>query len=271
MSQSLTEFQNTLLGVTAAMIEGIILQPTIYWKNAKALNLPFSLNPLIVYRGTVASLFNECQMMGLQFGFTGFYQKLIMNKNTKRSDARTQEMTCSALGGTSAAFFASPVELVMIQQQINGGSSVGTFITALKGNQIFRGLTPTLARDAIYVTGMLGVTPILQTYLVEEKELSMSAAGFYASIAGGALAALPSHPFDIIKTCMQARSFQTPTENILTLRQTASQLYKEGGIRRIYSGAAWRTFNVTATVYIANECRVRMSPFFSTIGSGPSL
>lgn len=271
MSHTLTEFQNTLLGVTAAMIEGIILQPTIYWKNAKALHLPFSLNPMIVYRGTAASLFNECQMMGLQFGFTGFYQKLLMNKSTKRSNAKTQEMMCSALGGVSAAFFASPVELVMIQQQINGGSSVGTFITALKGNQIFRGLTPALARDAIYVTGMLGVTPILQTYLVEEKDMSMSTAGFYASLAGGVLAALPSHPFDIIKTCMQAKSFQTPSKDILTLRQTAIELWNEGGIRRIYAGAAWRTFNVTATIYIANECRVRMSPFFSTIGSEPSL
>ena len=271
MSQSLTEFQNTLLGVTAAMIEGIILQPTVYWKNAKALNLPFSLNPMIVYRGTVASLFNECQMMGLQFGFTGFYQRLLMDRSTKRSNAKTQEIMCSSLGGFTAAFFASPVELVMIQQQINGGSSIGTLIAALKGNQIFRGLTPALARDAIYVTGMLGVTPILQTYLVEEKQFSMSAAGFYASIAGGILAALPSHPFDMMKTCMQAKSFQTPIEDILTLRQTATQLWKEGGIRRIYAGAAWRTFNVTATIYIANECRVRMSPFFSTIGSEPSL
>jgi hypothetical protein len=56
MSNNLTEFQNFQIGVVAAFIEGVILQPTLYWKNAKAQKLPFSMNPTIIYRGTSASI-----------------------------------------------------------------------------------------------------------------------------------------------------------------------------------------------------------------------
>jgi hypothetical protein len=35
-------------------------------------------------------------------------------------------------------------------------------------------------------------------------------------------------------------------------------LWKEGGIRRLFSGCFWRSFNIVGTVYIANECRMRL-------------
>jgi hypothetical protein len=43
----LSDAENVQLGVVAALIEGLILQPTLYWKNAMAQNLPVSLNPFI--------------------------------------------------------------------------------------------------------------------------------------------------------------------------------------------------------------------------------
>jgi len=63
MSHALSEAQNIVLGTVAAFIEGAILQPTLYWKNARAMKLPFTINPRIIYRGTAASIFNEMQMM----------------------------------------------------------------------------------------------------------------------------------------------------------------------------------------------------------------
>ena len=50
MSVNLSEKQNLLLGTFAAFIESILLQPTLYWKNARAQNLPFTLNPKKLYR-----------------------------------------------------------------------------------------------------------------------------------------------------------------------------------------------------------------------------
>jgi hypothetical protein len=78
MSGKLTDLQNVGVGTFAALIEGVLLQPTLYWKNARAQGLPFTVNPKIIYRGTAASILNEMQMMGVQFALTGFFQRMIV-------------------------------------------------------------------------------------------------------------------------------------------------------------------------------------------------
>lgn len=163
MSAHLSEAQNTILGVTAAFLEGVILQPTLYWKNARAMKLPFTINPKIIYRGTAASIFNEMQMMGLQFGFTGFFRKLF-NASDGAISPSAQIYISSGFGGMFAALAASPVELIMIQQQRFGGSFISTPTRIIKtygvtGKGIMRGATATMMRDCIYVTGLLGITP----------------------------------------------------------------------------------------------------------------
>ena len=114
-----------------------------------------------------------------------------------------------------------------------------------------RGYEAGMIREGIYVVGMLGITPALQRVFVEEYGLSRPVAGFYASAAGGVMAALPSHPFDIIKTCQQGDLTQQQYRSAL---HTARRLYLEGGWRRFFHGCFWRTINITATVYIVNEC-----------------
>ncbi len=144
----------------------MLLQPTLYWKNAKAQKLPFTLDIKTIYRGTTASIFNECQMMGFQFLTTGFFRKCFES----RGDAalsRAGEFGSAAAGGVVSAFLTSPVELIMIQQQKFGQSFISTPIRVasnfgvLSGG-LMRGLIGSCGRDSIYVCGMLGVTPIVQ-------------------------------------------------------------------------------------------------------------
>jgi len=264
MSVNLTESQNFLIGTIAAFIEGVLLQPTLYWKNAKAQNLPFTLDVRLLYRGTAASIFNECQMMGLQFGLTGFFQKVF--KSGGPSDqvklTRGQEFGGAACGGIFTAFFASPMELIMIQQQKNGGSFLKTPVNIISNYGIarrgmLRGLLGTMGRDCIYVCGMLGVTPIVQDYLMENHGVGAKTASFYASMLGGVAAAVPSHPFDCVKTCMQG---DIKGEKYSSFSNTFKILWNEGGVKRMFNGCFWRTVNVTATVYVANECKNYLSP-----------
>lgn len=219
-----------------------------------------------VYRGTGAAILGECQQMGLQFLFTGMTKKLIANQSDG-SMSPTTEFAAAAAGGLLSSFFTTPVELVMIQQQKFGGSLVGTGRTIVKthgfsGNGVMRGLLGAASRDSIYVAGMLGVTPILRDYIMKNSNTSSGVASLYASLLGGVVAAVPSHPFDVIKTCMQGDMHRTTYGSF---SETARTLYASGGIRRMFSGCMWRTVNVTATVYVANECRIRMSPFLSTV------
>ena len=81
----MTDAENFLVGSTAAFLEGIALQPTLYWKNTRAQNLPLTINPRIIYRGTSAAILNEMQMMGVQFGLTGFFQRMVSEGQALRS------------------------------------------------------------------------------------------------------------------------------------------------------------------------------------------
>jgi hypothetical protein len=96
-----------------------------------------------------------------------------------------EHMSASMLGGAIAALLATPIELLMIHQQINGGSLRAALrataagarargvpaVLAAAGCGVFRGLGPTMARDAGYVGGMLGVTPVLQQLLDDRPSL----------------------------------------------------------------------------------------------------
>ena len=70
--EQLSELENVAIGASAAFVEAVILQPTIYWKNAAQQGLPFTLNPRILFRGLGASLANEMGQMGFQYGTTGW-------------------------------------------------------------------------------------------------------------------------------------------------------------------------------------------------------
>jgi solute carrier family 25 (mitochondrial carnitine/acylcarnitine transporter), member 20/29 len=165
MSDKLNSSQNGSIGVIAAMIEGLVLQPTLYWKNARAVKLPFTLNPQIIYRGTLASLVNECQLLGFQFGATGFFQKLLHDKGII-TNVETSEIVSAAIGGLLSTILTCPIEMVMIQQQKNGGSFLNTLYRVhnrygVGGKGLFRGIVPTIGRETICVVGMLGITPIV--------------------------------------------------------------------------------------------------------------
>jgi hypothetical protein len=253
MSCRLSEKENFSLGVVAAFIEGVILQPTLYWKNARAQKLPFSINPRVIYRGTAASLYNEMQMMGLQFGLTGIFKQFNSSNSSRLGDYFS-----AFFGGSAAAIFASPVELVMIQQQRHGGSIFSTLrrVSSAHGPlKLFRGVGPAMIRDALYVSGFLGITPILQEHFMEDYSMPALQAGLWASIIGGICAAVPSHPLDLVKTCMQGDLERVVYAGPL---DTCRQLWKEGRARRLFDGCFWRSFNIVATVYIANECRLRL-------------
>jgi hypothetical protein len=177
--------------------------------------MPFTMNVRTLYRGTGAAILSECQQMGLQFLFTGMTKKIMAGHAGKVVEGEhlspRTEFAAAAVGGLLSSFFTTPVELLMIQQQKFGGSLVGTCAGVIRTHGItshgmMRGLMGAASRDAIYVAGMLGVTPVLREYIMRHSDTQSGLATLYASLLGGVAAAVPSHPFDVIKTCMQVRT-----------------------------------------------------------------
>jgi hypothetical protein len=256
----------------AAFVEAALLQPTLYWKNARAQGLPFTMKPSVVYRGTSTSILNEVQMMGLQFGLTGALQRaylsFMLNKAMGDSEAKNgvkfsfrEEVIVATAGGMIAAFFTSPIELVMIQQQLSGGSipTVAARIVRTHGmlsSGMGRGLLPCVMRDGIYTAGLLGVTPATQRVFMEHYGHSEQVAGVYASVVGGLGCAFLSHPFDLVKTCMQGDLERARFGSASSITR---HLYSSAGLGRFFHGLMWSSANLVGTIYIANEIRVHSS------------
>ena len=253
MHEELNIHRSFAVGALAAFCEAVILQPTLYAKNARAQGLPMSFSPRVLYRGSAINIFNEQCCMGVQFATTAILTSVFSKHRGALGDQDAHEIVSAIGGGALSAIFASPLELIMIQQQKDGGSIFATIrrtVVATRGPSIlFRGFPVTVARDSIYVGSMLGLTPTLQRKL-ENVGLSASTASLYASIIGGMIAAVPSHPFDVVKTCLQGDLKQNkfPTVNV-----TFKSLMREGGAKRLFNGGVWRTMNIVGTVYIVNE------------------
>ena len=262
MSVELTEGENAVLGVTAAIMEGVLLQPTLYWKNMRQQNLPLSVDPRLIYRGMGAALTNEAGQMGLQFVITGLL------KSYMPAPTPTSDLAAAVGGGMIVALFASPVELVMIQQQRFGGSLLGTPLNIMRthglmGQGLFRGLGLAIVRDGIYVGGMLGLAPIAQQQL-SDRGMATLPATMWGSALGGILGGVISHPFDVVKTCMQGDLAQRDFGGALASTRTLLK----SGVSRLFDGCFWRTFNITATVYVANECCMRLPPYLKRLTEG---
>jgi len=162
-------------------------------------------------------------------------------------------------GGAISGVVCGPMELVMIQQQRFGGSLLGTpsrIMTGFGPMQMFRGLTTACGREGIFAAGYLGLGPALGSFFAESQGMTETSAKVMAAVTAGVAAATLSHPIDTVKTCMQGdlerKVYQTVTK-------TASTLYQEGGIRRLFRGWGWRTGRTVLSTFLLNEFRIHIA------------
>ena len=76
-----------------------------------------------------------------------------------------------------------------------------------------------------------------------------------AGILGGVFAAGASHPFDTVKTRMQAFMFDRPA--YATARSTAAAIYAEGGLPAFWRGCTPRMTRIIAATMILNTTRTQ--------------
>ena len=141
--QLLSPLESTELGIAAGVIEVCINQPQLYLKNAAQQGLPFTLNPKLLYRGLTMSAVNMGGVTGLQFVFSGWLKKLATGGTSRRLTS-SEEIATGFMGGAMSGPACSLWELVMIQQQVNGGG-----IMEATGRMLKQGGTSVLARGSI--------------------------------------------------------------------------------------------------------------------------
>lgn len=248
-----------MLGGTCALVEAVVLQPTLYWKHARMQGLPMSLHPRVLWRGTGASMCNEFGQTGLQFVTTGLFRKAAVGGSGAPGRELTagEDAAAAMLGGVAAAVFVSPVELVMLQQQRFGGALLTTPLRIYRGYGVWglaRGFVPTAARDAVYCAGMLSATPLLRRHA---QQAGLPAPEMAAAVAAAMVAGVLSCPFDAVKACMKGDLDQ---RTFGSMSQTVGTMWRDGGARRLFRGVEWRCANLAGCFFIIDGMEQRLGP-----------
>ena len=223
--QNLNSKQNTFLGIISGIIDVSITQPLVYWKVASQQKFKFTLNPSIVYRGTITNMFSMSILTGLQFPLTAISSKIITNGENRRLN--DNEIILSGfIGGSISGIICAPLELLMIQQQKYGGSLINTSKQIIRKYGLkkhFRGIITSCGREGIYTAGYLGIGPVITRKLEENYNYSITTNKIIGAIGGGIIASTLSHPLDTCKTCMQGdlndRKYKTTIKTLIRLKK----------------------------------------------------
>mmetsp|Transcript_4188 Transcript_4188/g.11687 ORF Transcript_4188/g.11687 Transcript_4188/m.11687 type:complete len:280 (+) Transcript_4188:107-946(+) len=250
MAEHRSDFDNMAIGFAAAPAFTVSLQPTIYLKHARMQGMPLTACPRILWRGTMASIYNETGQCGLQFLTAGVFKRFLQG-DSRRSLTPLEDMSAAAAAGAASALYVSPVELVMIQQQNFGGTLAHTCARMHRSFGMYgftRGYVATALRDAVYVVGMLSATPLLEQRM-SQAGLGATAGSMLGSCAAGIVAGALSCPFDCIKACMKGDMERRRYNGFL---DTGRHLWRTGGPSRLLHGVEWRCANLSGCFFIVS-------------------
>lgn len=210
-------------------------------KNAQQQGLPFTLNPSVLYRGYAVNTLQNAGCVMSQFFLNGML-KTAVTGGVDRPLSAGETIATAVSAGAISSIFASPMELVMIQQQIKGGglfSTAGDLIS--KGpSTVFRGITGMMFREGLYCGGFLGFIPVVRSEVQKRyPDLTGDQARLAATFLAGPICSMASHPPDTLKTCLQG---DIEGSKFKGYAQSASKLASERGISSLWAGAPWRIF-----------------------------
>jgi len=196
----------------------------------------------------------------IQFAVGGRLKQTVLN-GEDRHLTLAEEMACGMGAGTVSALVGSPLELIMIQQQRKGGSTVATIGTIANPSTIGRGFVGAAIREALWTCGYLSIPPVVRRTLMEnypEQFPDNNRARVPAALLGGLFACYLTQPADTVKTCMQG---DIERKMFGTFTQTAASLYKQSGIPGFYRGATFRYGRMVCAVFIMDYLKDKVGDF----------
>mmetsp|Transcript_33143 Transcript_33143/g.79159 ORF Transcript_33143/g.79159 Transcript_33143/m.79159 type:complete len:268 (+) Transcript_33143:228-1031(+) len=259
MSTKLNETQNATVGMMVGVIEVLCLQPFNYAKNMTQQGQPISLDPRKMYRGVGANCVNMGSCTMIQFSVGGTFKKAVLAGENRQLKMH-EEMGTGIGAGVISALAATPLELIMIQQQRKGGGTLGTIKNIATPDNIMRGFTGAAVREGLWTCGYLSIPPIVRRSLREnfpDKFDSDTKARVPAALLGGLFACYLTQPFDTIKTCMQGDIERKTYGSFL---DTAKKLHAESGLTAFYRGATFRYGRMVCAVFMMDALQSAIGP-----------
>ena len=192
-----------------------------------------------------------------------FLNGLIKNTITGGADREldnSEKIFAGVSAGAASSVVAGPMELVMIQQQVKGGSLVATTSSLLTAGPktVFRGTPAMMLREGLYCGGFLGFIPVTRQEIQKRyPEMSEDRARLSACFLAGPLCTLASHPPDTIKTCLQG---DIEGKNFKGYGQGIKKLIAERGIQSLWAGMPWRMFRQFVCFVMIDKINSDLAP-----------
>jgi hypothetical protein len=166
-------------------------------------------------------------------------------------------MLSGFLAGAVSATVSSPAELIMLWQQNKGTNILTTTreIMAQSPLRIYRGFIPTAARDGGLSVGYLALAETIRVGFVAPlfPQDSNLPPAILSGIIAGVFAAIVTHPFDTLKTDLQADITKQRFNGLFTALAWRMKSTSSGGSGRwtsLYKGFEPRAVRVISGVTI---------------------
>lgn len=238
------------IGSAAGIGEVVADQPWDYFKAMRQQGQKISINPRLWWRGTVVNAATMAPITAIQVA--GYNQ--ILKKMTKEGDepGAIKRVLAAGAAGIASAVFSAPAGLITIHQQ-NSDTTLHQTVNqivwryGLKG--LYRGFVPVASRDGGFTVGLLEGRRVMRKKL-EQYTNNSAVLDIGAGMGSGLIAGVTTHPFDTIKTHMQANVHDYHHGNMgLVLRNVC----EKDGFEGLYKGVGARSARVALAITIIGK------------------
>lgn len=224
------------------------------------------------YKGTLTPLIGVGACVSVQFSVNEF-MKRHYNRSTGQALTLLEYFNCGAVAGFANGFLASPIEHIRIRLQTQTGNTkqfAGPIDCIRKVNQlsgiggVFKGLTPTLARESIgmgiYFASYEAL--VARSLSLKQYENRVDIPGWklclYGGLSGYALWTAV-YPVDIVKSKLQTDSLTRPAYSGSI--SVAKDIFRKAGLKGFYKGfipTILRAAPANGATFAAFEMTMRM-------------
>jgi hypothetical protein len=216
-------------------------------------DMPFTLNPRILYKGYGLALVTMVPMKMIQIFTSSRVENATSDANANTVSSK-QRIYSAFAGGICSSMVTNMLNLVTTQQHKQKQKSPRATAQMIKKQLGFRAFFvgyPTIAvAEGLYTSAYYGFFPPLKQFVnsyVHNEPVAAIAAGVLA----GASTAVITQPLDRIKTTQHLRVDEQDARGVT---QCIRSLYKDHGIRvGFFKGLLPRTMSLVAAVVVAGS------------------
>lgn len=244
------------IGACAGLFGTLATEPLVYVKNTLQREGKVSANPQLWFRGLFINASGSVPGIALQ---TMSYQKTKEFLAPYETSPFIKELLAAGSAGVSSALVVCPRDLLVIQQQIHGGTWYNCAKTLLHAHSfrvLYCGFTPTVMRTSSYATFLFIASPSLKKMLTSQDTTSSTLQTLAAPAIAGMCSACITHPLDTIKTYQQTKLTNTSMLKAARILYHAQEdALKKRGVAALYKGLIPRLIGVPIGMVVVSSTK----------------